>query len=184
MFISAHAKPQLHRFSLARFAARTREISNNAVCRSSHIHTHTHPQPSMRISLSRMTASRNTSAARCAARSTFVIPLYRSSLTPYPSPRALGSGFFISPGHVYPTRGKRATKENVSPRRGQIQPRARRSRNGFRNGGKARDKIFDMWPSRVSATGWNVGFISYIARALLSHHLYFIGVIRSRNLGV
>lgn len=133
MSIGARAKPQLHRFSLGRFAARTREISPRETYRPSRP---SHPADrSPTCSSSRMTTPQDTSA-ECIAPDpppwfflVFSLPVAVSATRTWAHVYT-SSRFFIPLGHVYPREGNVRRKENVSPRCRQILSRSRRWRNG------------------------------------------------------
>lgn len=134
VFISAHTKPQLHRFSLGRFAARIREISP-----TKHIDlpapSHPHPRPILDLQLVTHDYTARYIGGMHRARST---PVILSRLLAFcrrirdcaHTHKHMSSRFFIPLGHVYPREENVRRKENVSPRCRQILSRARRSRNG------------------------------------------------------
>lgn len=114
-----HAKPQLHRFSLARFAARTREISNNAV---GLLASHISYQPSMHQSVTHDRIAKYIGGMhraihlRDSSASSF-------SLTPYPSPHTSGSVLYFFRARITNARKTCDERKRVAATRGQIQTR-------------------------------------------------------------
>lgn len=129
--VSIGAKPQLHRFSLGRFAARAREISLRETYRPSR--PSSPPRRSSTYSSSRMTTPQDTSAECTRVRPWFFLVFSLSVAVSVTCTRAhvyTSCRFFIPLGHVYPREGNVRRKENVSPRCRQILSRSRRWRNG------------------------------------------------------
>lgn len=133
--VSIGAKPQLHRFSLGRFAARTREISPRETYRPSRPSRPRRPIFDLQLVTHDYTA-RYIGGMHPGAPDPppwFFLVFSLTVAVSVTCTRAhvyTSSRFFIPLGHVYPREGNVRRKENVSPRRRQILSRSRRWRNG------------------------------------------------------